>query len=385
MIAKISCPTKFHSFNLAEQLAKNELLNTFYTLYYSEKNNLTRFLIKKRFDHEEIPISLVKTFPYYLPFFYYWKDLYKRAAFFDWMVSKILKKNKDYQIFIGWSGMSYLSASQAKRDGKIVLIERGSSHILKQNEILSSEYNLFGINYTIDKRFIEKELKEYELADYIVIPSEFVYNSFIEKGISKNKLYKIPYGVSSFFKPIKNVKDDNIFRILYLGSLTIQKGLQYLFEALEKLPIDSKNFEVWFIGSISAELNDLILRYKKSNWKFFGHINHYELNNFISQCDIAVQPSLQEGLSMVILQILSCGVPVIATTNTGATEIIDENKTGFIISIRDSNAIYDKIMMLYYDRIKMNEMKTNCEKMNHNNFSWDTYGKRYTAFLKNLN
>ncbi len=253
----MSCSQKFHAFNLAEQLAKNNNLKKFFTLYYSKKNNFYKNFHHRR-DKEEIPLELVDTNILYLPFFYFWKDEYKRSDLFDLFVSKKIMNEQDYKIFIGWSGMSLRCATQAKKDGKIVFIERGSSHIIKQNEILSEEYKNYGIEFSIDNRFIEKELREYEIADYIIVPSDFVYKTFLEKGITKNKLFKNPYGVSSFFKRIENKRNDKKFRILYLGALTIRKGLRYLFDALKMFDKFADNYEVIFIGSISSEIKKII-------------------------------------------------------------------------------------------------------------------------------
>lgn len=382
-MVNISCSTKFHAFALAEQLAKNELLNKFYTLYYSKRNKFYN-PFHPRIDKEQIPIELVKTFPFYLPIFFYWKDYHRRAVLYDWLVSNQLKKYQNYKIFIGWSSMSLLSAQQAKKDGKIVLIERGSSHILTQNILLKEEYKRFGIEFNIDERIIKRELKEYDIADYIVIPSDFVYKSFIANGISADKLFKNPYGVSSYFRTDNFKVFNHKFRILYLGGLNIRKGLIYLFDALDKLSSIISDFEIWFIGSVAPELVNLIESKKKDNWIFWGHINHYDLLNYITQCDIAVQPSIEEGLSMVIPQMLASGVPVISTTNTGGSEYIEDAVNGYIIPIRNSEVIKDKILELFNDRKLLNQMKVNAAKLSDTKMSWDRYGKQYSDFIKKI-
>ena len=108
------------------------------------------------------------------------------------------------------------------------------------------------------------------------------------------------------------------------------------------------------------------------------------MSNYINTCDIAIQPSIEEGLSRVIPQLLSCGVPVIATINTGASDLITENKNGFLIPIRNSIAIKEKIELFFYNKNLKIEMKNYCIN-NAMNYTWDEYGKRYTSFLKNIN
>lgn len=110
----------------------------------------------------------------------------------------------------------------------------------------------------------------------------------------------------------------------------------------------------------------------------------HELPNLISQCDIAVQPSLQEGLSMVIPQMLGCGIPVIATTNTGGENIIIDGETGYIIPTRSPEAIIEKIQLLYYQPELLASMKKSAAESVLDGFTWDDYGTRYIQFLNQL-
>ena len=380
---RVSCSTKFHAFALAEQLQRHQLLDRFYTTYFSQKNWYYRKL-HHRVDHEKIPAGQVKTFPFFLPRFWFWKDKHLRAVAYDEKVAAQLRRRKaDYKAFIGWSSMSLTSARQAKADGKLVLIERGSSHIQVQNEILSEEYASFGRQFSIDNRIIERELEEYELADYVVVPSQFVRNSFLQKGFPEEKLFLNNYGSNGFFKTEKS-NESGKFRVLYLGGLVIRKGLKYLFDAVNALDLPKDQFEFWIIGSVADELKELVEEKRQNNWKFFGHINHYELADYIAQCDVAVQPSLEEGLSMVIPQMLTCGLPVIASTNSGGMDLIQDGENGFIVPIRDSESIKQKIEYLFEHRQELSEMKKTAAGLSAASMTWDAYGDRYAQFLRSV-
>ena len=379
----VSCIGKFHAFALAEQLQKHTMLSGLYSPYSWHKNKLMRRfagridkeVINPRFIHTNIPLAiLIKS----IPREFSWIDLFDH-----WVAYNIAKRN-DYNIFIGWSGMSLHSIRAAKEKGKITILERGSSHIEYQNAILKDEYSKYGQNFSINSRVIEKELQEYETCDFISIPSTFVKNSFLERGFKEEKLILNPYGAAQIFKQTKMGDTKGKFKILYLGSLTRQKGLVYLFRALQKLDIVSEQFEVWFIGSVAREMEPEIERYRQTNWRFFGHMPQHELPNLISQCDIAVQPSLQEGLSMVIPQMLGCGIPVIATTNTGGENIIIDGETGYIIPTRSPEAIIEKIQLLYYQPELLASMKKSAAESVLDGFTWDDYGTRYIQFLNQL-
>jgi glycosyltransferase involved in cell wall biosynthesis len=375
----VSCIGKFHAFALAEQLQKHNLLHTLFTTYAFQKNKLFRNLAK-RIDHEIIDPSNIKTniliaFGLKLkPLDFFWNNL------FDiWVAWKIKRSNAD--VFIGWSGMSLRSIKAAQKKGMIAIVERGSSHILFQNNILKEEYKKFRKEFNIHPKIIETELKEYEEADYISIPSLYVQQTFTDRGFSKNKLVLNNYGSNfSIQEVIKEKSYLNKFTILYVGSLTVRKGLIYLFEALQNIDIPESEFEVHFIGTVADEMKETVKKFKKSNWIFIGQIEQSKLVQFITKASVAIQPSLEEGLSMVIPQILNCGVPVIATTNTGGEDLIVEGKNGFIVPIRNTNVIKEKIEYLWNNKMELSKMRLNTTQMK--DLSWNDYGERYFDFLK---
>lgn len=378
----VSCAGKFHAFALAEQLQRHGLLTELLTTYAYQKNSFMR-RFAGRVDKEDIPIKKLRTF---LPGAvgmklihndHLWNELFDR-----WAATKQGKRSN--KVFIGWSGMSLKTMRRAKAEGKTTVIERGSSHIRYQDRLLHDEYKKFGVSFHVDPRTVEKELIEYEEADYISIPSTFVKNSFLKLGVPERKLVQNPYGTSSHFKKVTVEKKDDKFRVLYMGSLVIRKGLVYLFKALNRLNIPEDKFEAWFVGKVDDEIKETVDKYARPNWRFFGHINHYELPHYISTCDVAVQPSLEEGLSMVMPQIMGCGVPVIATTNTGGEDVIDNEKTGFIVPIRDPDAIAEKIQMLRDDPHRLAEMKAAAGATAGRDISWNAYGDRYADFIRKL-
>jgi glycosyltransferase involved in cell wall biosynthesis len=385
-VVTISCSGKFHAFALAEQMERLGKLNRLYTTYAYQKNKLLAKIVK-RVDKENIPAAKISTnnflaFPIKLAprTVYLWNDLFDQ-----WVASKI--KSDSGKIFIGWSGMSLHSVEKAKSKKMTTILERGSSHIVYQNKLLQDEYKNFGIEFSIDSRVIKKELAEYALADFISVPSYFVKNSFIEMGVHEDKLIMNPYGAGKAFTDdaVMQHKKNDKFTIVYLGTLSIRKGLVYLFKALAELDIPVSDFDVWFIGKIEPELAATVEKYKKSNWTFFGQIDHYQLSGYLSKCHVGVQPSVEEGLSMVIPQMMACGVAMIVTPNSGGENIIEEGKNGFVVPIRDSNSIRRCIGVLFSDTILMNNIGGKAKDVIKSGFTWDDYGDRYLAVLKNWN
>jgi glycosyltransferase involved in cell wall biosynthesis len=378
---RVSCSTKLHSFQLAEQLAKRSSLDKLYTSFHSQVNVYFKRIVKRR-DHELIPVKLVKTFPYLAFLIKLTSRPFEANHHFDRIVSSQLKKDSRYDLFIGWSGMSLLSMKQARKDGKKVVLERGSSHITFQIPLLEEEYDRWGFKFKRDQRVIDQELEEYQLADSITVPSVFVEQTFIQMGIPREKLFINNFGASSLFK--QSAPKRSKFTIVYLGQISLRKGMPYLFQALASIKDIESQFEVWFIGSVSHEVQQIIPKYVRPNWKFYGYIPHHQLSNLISQASIAIQPSLEEGLSMVIPQLMACGVPVLASQHTGAADLITHGIDGWIMPIRSPEHIAERIRYSFNHPYELEEVQKAALSHARTIGTWEAYGSRYISFLGNL-
>ena len=264
-------------------------------------------------------------------------------------------------------------------------MERGSTHIEFQHDILKEEYKLQGIKPKLpSKEIILKEIKEYTMADYICVPSEFVKRTFINKGFNEEKIIKIPYGVDlkNFYK-FKDKINKKTFRIICVGTVSIRKGALYLLKAFEELNL--YNSELLMIGNIDDDIYPLIKKYyKNKNINFIKPIKQNKLINFYNSSDLFITCSIEEGLSMVQAQAMACGLPVVCTTNTGGDEIIDQNKSGYILPIRNIDILKEKINYFYNNpEIRIVMGKNALEKAN-NFLSWENYGKKMIKFYNTI-
>ena len=261
--------------------------------------------------------------------------------------------------------------------GKFIC-DRGSSHVVFQNEILTEEYKRWGFQWKgIDERIIDKEQEEYEQADFITIPSDFVKNSFIKKGVKENKLVKIPYGARlDRFRKIGE-PEKNKFSVLWVGGVSLRKGFMYAINAFEAFKHPNKEFNV--IGHLTDEIKYLLHKHNKNldNVHFKGNVPNAQLLEYYSKSDVFLLTSLEEGLAMVQGEALACGCPVIASTNTGSQDLITNGKDGFIIPIRDEQAILNSFQKLSDQPYLRAEMSENALVKVQSFGGWDTYGNNF--------
>ena len=86
--------------------------------------------------------------------------------------------------------------------------------------------------------------------------------------------------------------------------------------------------------------------------------------------------SIEEGFAMVMPQAMACGLPIICTSNTGGEDIVRDGIDGFIIPIRDVEALKEKILFMYKNPERRREMGESARLRVQSGFSWDNYGAK---------
>ena len=218
---------KSHHFNTARELYKQNNLTSLYTGY-------PLFKFK---DEELIPKQKIISIPQTVtPFMFL--DKYKLWPYrkFRDQFSFLTHQHIDYSvrkniyepvILISYCGLGLHSFRKNKKLGGINICDKGSTHIEYQDEIMREEFLRYGIKYQgIYQRRIDKEVREYQEADFITVPSKCVYDSFVKKGIPEKKLKMIRYGARiSRFKPVdiginnKKYTKKRILRYFLLAAL----------------------------------------------------------------------------------------------------------------------------------------------------------------------
>ena len=137
------------------------------------------------------------------------------------------------------------------------------------------------------------------------------------------------------------------------------------------------------IGAINEEMEPFFKKYE-GKFKYLGHIPQKELYKYYSQGSVFVIMSIEEGLALVQPQAMACGLPVIATTNTGGEDIIRDGKDGFIIPIRDVEKLKEKLLYLYKNPGICKQMGQSAKERVSSGFTWDDYGEKMVMEYKRI-
>ena len=125
------------------------------------------------------------------------------SVLFDFFAAFIMRK---CDVLHSWSSFGFYSIKKAKKQGAIVFVEKSCAHPYHQEALLEEESKKLGIRYNgHSKWFLDRALKEFELADKVVVCSLYTLNSFLENGFPREKLYNV--ALDSSFKPKKSIEE----------------------------------------------------------------------------------------------------------------------------------------------------------------------------------
>jgi glycosyltransferase involved in cell wall biosynthesis len=395
---------KQHSYHVAKALHQLSYLKKFYTSSYVTNpflqkwliNNNNQFFTKRflsgldktkveanwRFEIKEHAGRLLKYNSSKIEEF-----VYARDVVFDTYMAKKMERLTT-PIFWGFQGSCKKTIDAVKDRNGFAICELATAHITYAKKILVEEQQLHPAwadsisNIVFPKTYEERLESEPFAASLVVAASSFTKQTLIDSGIHENKIQLLPLGASvEHIKYIPNkTKNNRPLKLLYAGTVTQRKGIYYLLEAMKNFP--KQEVELHIIGNVFGSAGE----FKKHAPFYTYHGATSQQNLFKKYCefDALVLPTIFEGFALVIVEAMAAGLPVITTAHSIGPDLINDNKNGYVIPIRDIKAIQDAIIKLQEkNSIEWEEMQINARNTALN-YSWNNYTLRLDTFLSNL-
>ncbi len=300
---------------------------------------------------------------------------------FDRIVSRVIERERPAAL-ISYDTSSIRAFTKAKKVGALCILDQSIGHWRTLAEVMREEADLhpdFADSLWLDtpEEFLAQCTEEALMADRVLAGSQYVKSTMIRHGVDPSRITIIPYGSdSNRFTPAPRPKS-KICRLLFVGQLSQRKGIKYLLEALRQLA--APDLELKLVGGIVG--SGLGLARYQSHFTHLGNVPYYEVHQQFQQADVFVLPSLHEGSARVIYEALAAGLPVITTANSGS--VVRDGVEGFIVPIRDVEALKERILLLRRDIGLRAEMSHNARKRSEE-FTWPVYRQRVAEVLESL-
>jgi glycosyltransferase involved in cell wall biosynthesis len=204
--------------------------------------------------------------------------------------------------------------------------------------------------------FLRASLKK---AYVIMAVSKSVQNQIIaDYPITRNKTYVHSFKISEIFNPhiskeLKTLFNPNGPIVLTVARISPEKGLHYLVEAARTVvkEIPTVKFVIQPYSTQEKYKKDLLAMISQLNLEshfivFTKHAPYSEIPRYMAASDVFALPSLAEGLGVVLLEALACGVPIVASNVGGIPEVVTHGYNGLLVEPGDPEGLANSIIML---------------------------------------
>ncbi len=305
----------------------------------------------------------------------------KRAcALHDYIVSRRLRKLKGRVDIIHAWPMGALRTLKTARDLRIpAVLERPNAHTRFAYEVVQRECEQLGITMPLDHEhaykedWLRKEEEEYSLASRLLCPSDFVAQTFLDRGFPLQKLARHQYGFDekTFYPESGRREKDRPFTMLFAGGCAPRKGLHYALEAWLKSPAHRDGTFLiagYFIPSYAEKLTTML---SDPSVQLLGF--RRDIPGLMRRSDVFVLPTIEEGSALVTSEARGSGCVLLVSEAAGA--ICTHMQDSLVHRAGDVETLTQHITALHQDRpclerLRAASLRTTCE------VTWAAAGRR---------
>jgi glycosyltransferase involved in cell wall biosynthesis len=249
------------------------------------------------------------------------------------------------------AGLGYVNQSlqRIKEMGGLVFLDARNSHPSSFWSLVAEEHARWGCSLPpIWPKHHMRQQASVALADYIFVPSRFVERSFLDHGVSADRLLRLPYPVDlNVFQPASEPRHRNrTLTVVSSGLLTLRKGAPYLFQAFRQIRKQVPNARFKLIRGMADSFRDVYdgERFSDVPVEWADRMPHDRLAAWLRDADIYLLPTIEEGMVRTVVEALASGLFVVTTPNAGADDYIQDGLNGRVVPIRSAQAAADAVL-----------------------------------------
>lgn len=219
---------------------------------------------------------------------------------------------------------------------------------------------------------IERDRQKWAISDQVLVPSDHCRESAIALGCDPTRLSLVPYGIPEHWFDL--VPDPAVGRVLFVGQVGLRKGNHVLAEACRLLMARGVRCEIRVVGPAKVDVNNPLFE----GPIYLGQVPRNQVQEEFRRADVFVLPTLAEGMALVHLEAMACGVPVVTTPQCGS--VVRDGRDGFLVPIRDAGSLADRLQQLVEDR-PLRDRLGRSARQRAREFTWERYGERLLGAL----
>jgi glycosyltransferase involved in cell wall biosynthesis len=296
----------------------------------------------------------------------------------DFIVARRLQKwARKIDIVHAWPLGALETLKTARRLGIPTVLERPNTHTRYAYEVVERECKRLGIilppgyEHTFQKECLEREEKEYRLADRLLCPSDFVMKTFVDEGFSMDNLIRHQYGYDPniYFQNGNNWDGKRGLTILFAGLCAVRKGLHFALEAWLKSPAHRDGTFLIAGEFLTAYAEKLSPMLSHPSVHVLGHRD--DLPQLMRRSDILILPSIEEGSALVTAEARGSGCVLLVSEAAGA--ICQHLENALVHRTGDVETLTQHITMLHENHDFLERLRAT-SLASVNNITWDAAG-----------
>jgi glycosyltransferase involved in cell wall biosynthesis len=287
---------------------------------------------------------------------------FRLFGLFDRWVQTLLRPGQHF-----FTGYAFANGAMRwiKQHGGTAFLDAWTSHPEEHWNLIAAEQQRWKSRWPPASRYYQdRTVESVAAADYIFTASTFVRQSFLKRGFDAQRLLFCPYPVDlEMYRPAPEPRPaSRPFTILHTGGLSLRKGAPYLLEAFRLIRKEVPDAVLRVKRHLRNDVVDIVRRNTDLpiEWSgqldFAGHVRRYQTS------DMLLFPSVEDGFALVVAEALACGLPVITTPNTGASDLIRPGENGEIVPICNSPALAQAALK-WWERIRAGERIVGYEEL----------------------
>jgi glycosyltransferase involved in cell wall biosynthesis len=284
-------------------------------------------------------------------------------ALHDYIVSRRIEKLAgQIDIIHTWSQGALRTIETAARLGIPTVLERPNAHTRFAYEVVQQECERLGValppghEHAYNEEVLRVEEEEFERADRLLCPSEFVVQTFLDRGFAQERLVRHIYGFDekTYFPDEQPRDNKHGLTMLFVGVCAVRKGLHFALEAWLNSPAhhDGKFLIAGeFLPAYEQKLSAMLAH---PSVHVLGHRN--DVPELMRKSDILVLPSIEEGFGLVCTEAMGSGcVPLVSDA---CTDLCRHMENALVHRAGDVAALKQHITMVHEDRDLLQKLRT---------------------------
>lgn len=271
------------------------------------------------------------------------------CALFPWFDRWVRRQLRPGDHVISSYGYANECFAFARAHGGRTFLDGGNSHPENYWQVISEEHARWGCALPpFPRSWYERGRAMLAEVDYVLSPSSYVTRSFLERGFKPEQILRNVYPLDlACFSPAAGPRPAaRPLTVISTGAPSLRKGTPYLLEAFRLIRRAHPSARLLLTGPPHPSLAGVMGRFRDLPIEWSPPLPHPQLAERLRGADVFVLPSLEDGFARTVAEALACGLPVVTTPNTGASDLIQPGVNGEVVPIRDAEAIAGAVLML---------------------------------------